>query len=161
MFAFEKLAQRARDEALYPALYPPIGSLPDFTALRFTKYNQYESMILPMIKYLGASVCSSTTACGDRERGFDCPTCDRSSPSASTSSATARKTPSTSPRTTSSSSPTAATSKIPRGAARTARPCGTEIKPGGGWDVWRKIAAQDPSTAIPTSSAMTPSRPTG
>jgi oleate hydratase len=29
-----------------------IGELLDFKALRFTKYNQYESMILPMIKYL-------------------------------------------------------------------------------------------------------------
>ena len=29
-----------------------IGGLPDFTALRFTRYNQYESIILPMIEYL-------------------------------------------------------------------------------------------------------------
>ena len=29
-----------------------IDGLPDFSALRFTKYNQYESMILPLIKYL-------------------------------------------------------------------------------------------------------------
>ena len=28
------------------------GGLPDFSALRFTRYNQYESMILPMVKYL-------------------------------------------------------------------------------------------------------------
>ena len=28
------------------------GGLPDFKALRFTRYNQYESMILPMVKYL-------------------------------------------------------------------------------------------------------------
>lgn len=31
-----------------------IDGLPDFTALRFTKYNQYESMILPLVKYLEA-----------------------------------------------------------------------------------------------------------
>ena len=29
-----------------------IGGLPDFSALRFTKYNQYESMILPLQRYL-------------------------------------------------------------------------------------------------------------
>ena len=29
-----------------------IDGLPDFSALRFTKYNQYESMILPLVKYL-------------------------------------------------------------------------------------------------------------
>ena len=31
-----------------------IDGLPDFSALRFTKYNQYESMILPLVKYLEA-----------------------------------------------------------------------------------------------------------
>ena len=29
-----------------------IGGLPDFSALKFTKYNQYESLIMPMVKYL-------------------------------------------------------------------------------------------------------------
>ncbi|HVI41455.1 MAG TPA: oleate hydratase, partial [Anaerovoracaceae bacterium] len=29
-----------------------IGGLPDFSALKFTKYNQYESLILPMVEYL-------------------------------------------------------------------------------------------------------------
>ena len=29
-----------------------IAGLPDFSALKFTKYNQYESLILPMKKYL-------------------------------------------------------------------------------------------------------------
>ena len=33
----------------------PIGGLPDFSALKFTKYNQYESLILPMVKYLEAA----------------------------------------------------------------------------------------------------------
>ena len=32
-----------------------IGGLPDFSALKFTKYNQYESLILPMVKYLEAA----------------------------------------------------------------------------------------------------------
>jgi oleate hydratase len=31
-----------------------IGGLPDLSALKFTKYNQYESLILPMVKYLEA-----------------------------------------------------------------------------------------------------------
>ena len=37
-----------------------IGGLPDFTALRFTRYNQYESIILPMVTYLRTTACSST-----------------------------------------------------------------------------------------------------
>ena len=31
---------------------PEIDGLPDFSALRFTKLNQYESLILPLVKYL-------------------------------------------------------------------------------------------------------------
>ncbi len=52
MFAFENW-HSALEMKLYIKRYiHHIGGLPDFTALRFTKYNQYESMILPMIKYL-------------------------------------------------------------------------------------------------------------
>ena len=29
-----------------------IGGLPDFSALKFTRYNQYESLILPLKRYL-------------------------------------------------------------------------------------------------------------
>ena len=40
-----------------------IDGLPDFSALRFTKYNQYESMILPLVKYLeSARRAASSTA---------------------------------------------------------------------------------------------------
>ena len=52
MFAF-KDDQSALEMKRYMQRYiHHIGGLPDFTALRFTKYNQYESMVLPMTKYL-------------------------------------------------------------------------------------------------------------
>ncbi len=52
MFAFENW-HSALEMKLYLKRYiHHIGGLPDFTALRFTRYNQYESMILPMVKYL-------------------------------------------------------------------------------------------------------------
>lgn len=52
MFAF-KDDQSALEMKRYMQRYiHHIGGLPDFKALRFTKYNQYESMVLPMIKYL-------------------------------------------------------------------------------------------------------------
>lgn len=52
MFAF-KDDQSALEMKRYMQRYiHHIGGLPDFTALRFTKYNQYESMVLPMMKYL-------------------------------------------------------------------------------------------------------------
>ena len=52
MFAFENW-HSALEMKLYIKRYiHHIGGLPDFSALRFTRYNQYESMILPMVKYL-------------------------------------------------------------------------------------------------------------
>lgn len=52
MFAF-KDDQSALEMKRYMQRYiHHIGGLPDFTALRFTKYNQNESMVLPMVKYL-------------------------------------------------------------------------------------------------------------
>ena len=52
MFAFENW-HSALEMKLYIRRYiHHIGGLPDFSALRFTRYNQYESMILPMVKYL-------------------------------------------------------------------------------------------------------------
>lgn len=52
MFAFENWHSALEMKLYIKRFIHHIGGLPDFKALRFTKYNQYESMILPMIKYL-------------------------------------------------------------------------------------------------------------
>lgn len=52
MFAFENWHSALEMKRYIQRYIHHIGGLPDFTALRFTKYNQYESMILPMVKYL-------------------------------------------------------------------------------------------------------------
>ena len=52
MFAFENWHSALEMKLYIKRFIHHIGGLPDFTALRFTKYNQYESMILPMIEYL-------------------------------------------------------------------------------------------------------------
>lgn len=52
MFAFENWHSALEMKLYIKRFIHHVGGLPDFTALRFTKYNQYESMILPMIKYL-------------------------------------------------------------------------------------------------------------
>ncbi len=55
MFAFENW-HTALEMKLYIKRYiHHIAGLPDFSALRFTRYNQYESMILPLIEYLKAA----------------------------------------------------------------------------------------------------------
>jgi oleate hydratase len=55
MFAFENWHSALEMKLYIRRFIHHVGGLPDFKALRFTKYNQYESMILPMIKYLEAN----------------------------------------------------------------------------------------------------------
>lgn len=54
MFAFEEWHSALEMKLYIQRFIHHIGGLPDFSALKFTKYNQYESLILPMIKYLEA-----------------------------------------------------------------------------------------------------------
>ena len=52
MFAFQKWSSALEMKRYLCRYVHHIDGLPDFSALRFTKYNQYESMILPLIEYL-------------------------------------------------------------------------------------------------------------
>ena len=54
MFAFQRWSSALEMKRYLQRYVHHIDGLPDFTALRFTKYNQYESMILPLVKYLEA-----------------------------------------------------------------------------------------------------------
>ncbi len=52
MFAFEDWHSALEMKLYIQRFIHHIGGLPDLSALKFTKYNQYESLILPMVKYL-------------------------------------------------------------------------------------------------------------
>lgn len=52
MFAFQRWSSALEMKRYICRYVHHIDGLPDFSALRFTKYNQYESMILPLVKYL-------------------------------------------------------------------------------------------------------------
>ena len=52
MFAFEDWHSALEMKLYIQRFIHHIGGLPDFSALKFTKYNQYESLILPLVKYL-------------------------------------------------------------------------------------------------------------
>ena len=52
MFAFENWHSALEMKRYIKRFIHHVGGLPDFKALRFTRYNQYESMILPMVRYL-------------------------------------------------------------------------------------------------------------
>ena len=52
MFAFENWHSALEMKLYFQRFIHHIAGLPDFSALKFTRYNQYESLILPMQKYL-------------------------------------------------------------------------------------------------------------
>ena len=55
MFAFEEWHSAMEMRRYIARFIHHIGGLPDFSALKFTRYNQYESLILPMVEYLKAA----------------------------------------------------------------------------------------------------------
>ena len=52
MFAFENWHSALEMKRYIQRFVHHVGGLPDFSALRFTRYNQFESLILPMVNYL-------------------------------------------------------------------------------------------------------------
>lgn len=52
MFAFEKWHSALEMKLYLQRFIHHIGGLPDLSALKFTRYNQYESLILPLVLYL-------------------------------------------------------------------------------------------------------------
>ena len=190
MFAFENW-HSALEMKLYIKRYiHHIGGLPDFSALRFTRYNQYESMILPMVKYLEAhgvqfhyntKVENVEFAIG----GGDGPKRERTGVGQDTiqkiqaTSGMFKRNPYSTP-----------TKKIAvridvnedgseqsidltkndlvfitnggcvenstMGSQHSPAAWNPEIKPGGGWDMWRRIAAQDASFGHPDTFCSDP-----
>lgn len=142
MFAFENW-HSALEMKLYIQRYiHHIGGLPDFTALRFTKYNQYESMILPMIKYLegfGVQFHYNTKV---ENVEFDIQEYKK----------VAKRIIYTTEENQNSIDLTendlvfitngGCVENARLGSQNTPAPFDPEIKPGGGWDMWRKIADQ-------------------
>ena len=55
MFAFENWHSALEMKRYFQRFIHHIGGLPALSALKFTRYNQYESLILPMQKYLEAA----------------------------------------------------------------------------------------------------------
>ena len=59
MFAFQRWSSALEMKRYLCRYVHHIDGLPDFSALRFTKYNQYESMILPLGEISGGTWCSA------------------------------------------------------------------------------------------------------
>jgi oleate hydratase len=149
MFAFENWHSALEMKLYLKRFIHHVGGLPDFTALRFTKYNQYESMILPMIKYLETSGVQFHYGVKVVNVEFDIQKDKK----------IARRVIILRDGKEESIDLTeddlifitngGCVENSTLGSQDTPAPFKTEIKPGGGWDMWRKIAAQDPSFGRP------------
>lgn len=156
MFAFENWHSALEMKRYMQRYVHHIGGLPDFTALRFTKYNQYESMILPMTKYLesfgvqfhyGVKVVNVTFDIRADKKiatGIEVLRDGKEEIIGLTENDLVFIT----------NGGCVENSSI--GSQNTPAPYNTEIKAGGGWDMWRKIAAQDPSFGHPDKFCYDP-----
>lgn len=150
MFAFQEYHSALEMKLYFQRYIHHIGGLPDFKALRFTKYNQYESMILPMVKYLEAHNVKFHFGVKVDNVIFDC-----SNPSKKL----AKQIEVTEDGKKNFIDLTeddlvfitngGCVENSAMGSQDSPAAYNTELKEGGGWDMWRKIAAQDPSFGHP------------
>lgn len=189
MFAFENWHSALEMKRYVTRFVHHLGGLPDFSALRFTRYNQYESMILPMVNYLEAHgvdfqfnthVTDVRFSCDDakddnRKLATEIRLVHENNPAAIDTAEgcpkTARRLPSPiraarrpfrSRKTTSSSSRPAAWWPIPPSAARTSQPASHPSSPLVTAGICgRRSRPSRRSSAVPRSSAATRRRATG
>ena len=156
MFAFENWHSALEMKLYLKRFIHHVGGLPDFTALRFTRYNQYESMILPMVHYLqehGVDFQYNTKVVNVE---FDI----RNSRKAARRIVLQREGREDAIDLTDND-----LVFITNGGCVENSAYGSQNEPaafnkticeGGGWDMWRKIAAQDPSFGHPDKFCSDP-----
>ncbi len=156
MFAFENWHSALEMKRYIKRYIHHIGGLPDFKALRFTKYNQYESMIIPMIKYLESynvqfhyntkvvNVEFEITPEEKLAKRIELLVNDKTNYVDLTENDLVFITNG------------GCVENSTLGSQNTPAEFNTEIKSGGGWDMWRKIAAQDKSFGNPDKFCFDP-----
>ena len=149
MFAFENWHSALEMKRYIQRYIHHIGGLPDFKALRFTKYNQYESMILPMIKYLESYGVQFHFGVKVVNVQFDC----KPERKLATRIDVIRDGQEESIDLTENDlvfiTNGGCVENSTMGSQNKPAEFRPEIKAGGGWDMWRKIAAQDPAFGNP------------
>lgn len=149
MFAFENWHSALEMKRYIKRYIHHIGGLPDFTALRFTKYNQYESMILPMVKYLenAGVVFHYNTKVVNVE--FDVTSNRKQATRIEFEAEGETRFVDLTEDDLVFITNGGCVENSAMGSQNTPAPYNPEIKPGGGWDMWRRIAAQSPDFGNP------------
>ena len=156
MFAFENW-HSALEMKLYIKRYiHHIGGLPDFKALRFTRYNQYESIILPMTSYLkdhGVQFHYSTKVTDVR---FDIQPGRKQAKSITVDHEGHVDTIDLTENDLLFITNGGCVESSTMGSQDTPAAFDPELRPGNGWDLWRRIAEQDPSFGHPEKFCYDP-----
>ena len=156
MFAFENW-HSALEMKLYIKRYiHHIGGLPDFTALRFTKYNQYESMILPMVKYLESFGVQFHYGMKVDNVLFDITNDKKQAKTIEVEVDGKKKYIDLTENDLVFITNGGCVENSTHGSQNEKAEFNPDIKPGGGWDMWRKIAAQDKSFGNPDKFCYDP-----
>ena len=156
MFAFENWHSALEMKLYLKRFIHHVGGLPDFTALRFTRYNQYESMILPMVHYLqehGVDFQYNTKVVNVE---FDI----RNGRKAARRIVLQREGREDAIDLTDNDlvfiTNGGCVANSAYGSQNEPAAFNKTIREGGGWDMWRKIAAQDPSFGHPDKFCSDP-----
>lgn len=158
MFAFENW-HSALEMKLYMKRYiHHIGGLPDFTALRFTKYNQYESMILPMVRYLQGFGVQFHYGVKVVNVEFDIQKGQKTARRIDIIREEKEEAIDLTENDLVFITNGGCVENSALGSQETPAPFVSDIKEGGGWDMWRKIAAQDSSFGHPDKFCSDPEK---
>ena len=149
MFAFENWHSALEMKLYIKRFIHHVGGLPDFSALRFTRYNQYESMILPMVRYLEKANVQFHYNTQVTHVSFDC----RGGRKMATQLQLVQDGKRVAVDLTENDlvfiTPGGCVENAALGSQNAPAPFLPAIREGGGWDLWRRIAAQDPAFGHP------------
>ena len=153
MFAFENWHSALEMKLYLKRFIHHVGGLPDFTALRFTRYNQYESMILPYLQEHGVDFQYNTKVVNVE---FDI----RNGRKAARRIVLQREGREDAIDLTDNDlvfiTNGGCVENSAYGSQNEPAAFNKTIREGGGWDMWRKIAAQDPSFGHPDKFCSDP-----
>lgn len=148
MFAFENWHSALEMKRYMQRFVHHIGGLPNLEALRFTRYNQYESMILPMVEYLKKHDVQFEYNTKVTDIRFDIQDGHKRAREITVIQNGEKKDIQLSDNDYLFITNGGCVENSTYGSQDTPAEVNFEIKEGNGWDLWRKIAAQDPSGAL-------------
>lgn len=156
MFAFQNWHSALEMKLYLKRFIHHVGGLPDFKALRFTRYNQYESMILPLIKYLESHNVQFHYNTKVVNVEFDIQKDRKQAVRIEILKDEATDFIDLTENDLVFITNGGCVENSSLGSQNTPAKYNPDIKPGGGWDMWRKIAKQDSSFGNPDKFCSNP-----